>query len=75
MTIKAVTFDLWDTIVDDDSDESQRASQGLRSKKAERRYQVWEALNQLEAIDYDKVELAYDTAEVGFNVVVERMPY
>ena len=69
MTIKAVTFDLWDTLVDDDSDEPIRAERGLRSKKDERRYQIWEALNSIEPIDYERVVLAYDTAEAGFNVV------
>ena len=69
MTIKAVTFDLWDTLVDDESDEPIRAEQGLRSKKDERRYQIWEALNATESIDYERVALAYDTAEAGFNVV------
>ncbi len=67
--IKAVTFDLWDTLVDDDSDEAVRAARGLRSKKEERRYQIWEALNAIEPVDYDRVSLAYDTAEAGFNVV------
>ena len=43
--IKAVTFDLWDTIVHDDSDEPKRKAKGLRSKKAERRHLLWEALN------------------------------
>lgn len=69
MTIKAVTFDLWDTIVDDDSDEPVRARRGLRSKKEERRHQIWEALNAIEPIDYDRVALAYDTAEAGFWLV------
>ncbi|MEM7173415.1 MAG: HAD family hydrolase [Pseudomonadota bacterium] len=69
MTIKAVTFDLWDTIVDDDSDEPTRKALGLRSKKEERRHQVWEALNAIEPIDYDRVALAYDVAEAGFTVV------
>ena len=69
MTIKAVTFDLWDTLVNDDSDEPIRAEQGLRSKKDERRYQIWEALNAIEPIDYERVTLAYDTAEAGFNLV------
>lgn len=69
MTIKAVTFDLWDTIVDDDSDEIARKDQGLRSKRDERRHQVWEALNAVAPIEYDAVALAYDTAEAGFNVV------
>lgn len=69
MTIKAVTFDLWDTIVDDDSDEALRAERGLRSKKEERRFQIWEALNDAKPIDYERVALAYDTTEAGFNVV------
>lgn len=68
MAIKAVTFDFWDTIVDDDSDEPKRAAQGLRSKREERRHQVWAALNAVEPITFEQVVLAYDTAEAGFNV-------
>ena len=34
--IRAITFDLWDTIVIDDSDEPKRAAQGLQSKPATR---------------------------------------
>ena len=69
MTLKAVTFDLWDTIVHDDSDEAKRAAQGLRSKREERRHLVWEALNAVEPIAPELVSLAYDTADAGFNVV------
>ena len=69
MTIKAVTFDLWDTIVDDDSDEPKRAAKGLRSKREERRYLVWSALNAVAPIDLGTVTLAYDTADAGFNLV------
>jgi putative hydrolase of the HAD superfamily len=69
MTIRAVTFDLWDTIVHDDSDEPKRAAQGLRSKRDERRHLVWSALNANEPIELDDVVLAYDTADAGFNVV------
>ena len=68
-TIKAITFDLWDTIVDDDSDESKRAAQGLRTKRQERRHLVFEALNAIEPIDESVVTLAYDTAEAAFNTV------
>jgi putative hydrolase of the HAD superfamily len=67
--IKAVTFDLWDTIVHDDSDEPKRKAQGLRAKKAERRHLVWEALNRQAPIDSDKVTLAYDVADAAFNLV------
>ncbi len=66
--IRAVTFDLWDTIVHDDSDEPKRRELGLRSKRDERRHLVWEALNAVEPIDYETVSLAYDVADAGFNV-------
>lgn len=66
--IKAITFDLWDTIVRDDSDEPKRKRQGLRSKRAERRHLLWQALNELEPIDYENVSLAYDVADAGFNI-------
>ena len=67
--IKAVTFDLWDTMVHDDSDEAKRQAQGLRSKKAERRHLLWEALNAVEPIDAATVTLAYDVADAAFNQV------
>ena len=67
--IKAVTFDLWDTIVYDDTDEPKRAAQGLRSKRLERRHLVWQALNDIEPIDLAEVDLAYDVADAAFNKV------
>lgn len=67
--IKAVTFDLWDTIVHDDSDEPKRKAQGLLSKKAERRRLVWEALNLEAPTDQATVGLAYDVADAAFNKV------
>lgn len=69
MTIRAVTFDLWDTIVYDNTDEPKRAAQGLRSKRDERRHLVWEALNSVEPIDLETVVLAYNMMESAFNVV------
>lgn len=65
---KAVTFDLWDTIVHDESDEPKRKELGLRSKRDERRHLVWQALNATEPIDYEAVSLAYDVADAGFRV-------
>lgn len=67
--IKAVTFDLWDTMVYDDSDEPKRKALGLRSKRDERRHLVWQALNQIEPVALEAVVLAYDTADAGFNLV------
>ncbi len=69
MTIKAITFDLWDTLVHDDSDEPKRAAKGLRSKREERRFLVWEALNEAGSVAKEQVELAYDTADAAFNLV------
>ena len=72
MTIKAVTFDLWDTMVEDETDEPKRAAKGLRSKPAERRHLMWSALNAADSIapiDLESVTLAYDTADAGFNLV------
>jgi len=68
-TIKAVTFDLWDTIVDDDSDEPKRRTQGLRSKYDERRHIVWEALDAERPTELADVKLAFDVADAGFNNV------
>ena len=67
--LKAITFDLWDTIVHDDSDEPKRKAQGLRSKKAERRHLLWEALNRQQPIEPERVSLAYDVGDAAFNRV------
>ena len=37
MQVKAITFDLWDTVIRDDSDEAKRAARGLPSKREARR--------------------------------------
>jgi putative hydrolase of the HAD superfamily len=67
--IYAVTFDLWDTIIHDDSDEVKRRKQGLRSKREERRYLLWGALNRQKQISRDLVWLACDKADAAFNRV------
>ncbi|MDA1089734.1 MAG: HAD family hydrolase [Proteobacteria bacterium] len=65
--IKAVTFDLWDTIVDDDSDEPKRLAQGLRPKPEERRHLLWEALTRHQEIAIEDVTAAFDAADAAFN--------
>ena len=67
--IKAITFDLWDTLVIDDSDEAKRAEQGLRAKFDERRHLLWEALNTTEPIELETVRLAYNVGDAAFNKV------
>jgi len=69
MATRAITFDLWDTLIDDESDEPKRAAQGLRSKYDERRHLVWRALNGIEPTDMEAVKLAYATADAAFRVV------
>ena len=71
--IKAITFDLWDTLVIDDSDEAKRAEQGLRSKFDERRHLLWEALNTTEPIELETVRLAYNVGDAAFNKVWKEM--
>lgn len=68
MSIKAITFDLWDTLVHDDSDEEERARLGLRTKRDERRHLLWQALGGEDAIPFDEVVLAYDTADAASNL-------
>ncbi len=69
MTIKAITFDLWDTLIHDDSDEPKRAARGLRTKRDERRHLVWRALDRLEPTPRETVILAYNVAEAAFRRV------
>ncbi len=69
MTVRAISFDLWDTVIHDDSDEPRRSAQGLRSKKEERRHLVWDALNRTQPIPYETVAIAYDVADAAFNCV------
>ena len=69
MSIRGITFDLWDTLVHDDSDENHRAAKGLRSKRDERRHLVWAALNAESPIELEAVVLAYDAIDAAFNKV------
>ena len=57
--VKAITFDLWDTLFVDDSDEPKRAAQRLRPKSGERPYCVYESLRRHQDIPYEKVLLAH----------------
>ncbi|MCC7017589.1 MAG: HAD family hydrolase [Rhodospirillales bacterium] len=67
--IKAITFDLWDTLVHDDSDEPKRKARGLPSKREHRRQLLWEALNRHAPIPRADVDLAFDVADAAFNKV------
>jgi putative hydrolase of the HAD superfamily len=65
--LKAVSFDLWDTLVDDDSDEPKRREKGLRSKPEERRHLLWESLNRQQEVPLGEVSAAFDAADDAFN--------
>ena len=67
--IKAITFDLWDTLVIDDSDEAKRAEQGLRSKFDERRHLLWEALNADGQSSLGSACHYYSVGDAAFNKV------
>ena len=65
--LKAVSFDFWDTIVDDDSDEPKRKARGLRTKPEERRHLLGRALNRHLDTPLDDVTAAFDAADAAFN--------
>ena len=67
--IRAITFDLWDTVFIDDSDEPKRAAQGLAPKPVERRNLVHQFLQRHEPISRERIELAYDTVDAAFRQV------
>ena len=68
-TIRAITFDLWDTVLIDDSDEPKRAAQGLAPKPVERRNLVHQYLERHEPISRESIDLAYNTVDAAFRQV------
>lgn len=61
MTITAITFDFWDTLVADDSDEPARAAEGLEPKPVARRAMVVDELVQhLPAVTRGEASAAWD---------------
>jgi FMN phosphatase YigB (HAD superfamily) len=58
--MRAVTFDLWDTIVDDDTDEPIRAERGLLPKPKERRTLFVNEVLEHHSFDLDRVNEAFD---------------
>lgn len=64
--VRAVCFDLWDTVFVDDSDEPKRKAQGLPPKAVERRELVHRFLARHAPIERALVDCAYDTADAAF---------
>lgn len=67
--VEAITFDLWDTLVDDDSDEVARAERGLPTKRQARRRCLFDALHATGSAAPEMVDLAFDVADAAFNRV------
>jgi putative hydrolase of the HAD superfamily len=67
--VRVVSFDLWDTVLIDDSDEPKRRQQGLPTKSVERRDLVYRFLSRHAPIDRALVNCAYDTADSAFRQV------
>jgi len=67
--VQVVTFDLWDCMFVDDTDEPKRAAAGVPPKPVARRRLVHDALNRHAPIPQETVDLAYDVADAAFNEV------
>jgi FMN phosphatase YigB (HAD superfamily) len=67
--VKAITFDLWDTVIHDDSDEGKRKAQGLASKKEARRALALAVLERTAPLEKNILLAAYDAMEAEFNRV------
>lgn len=65
--VRVISFDLWDTVFVDDSDEPKRSRLGLPPKPVERRDLVHRFLALHEPIDRSLVDGAYDTADAAFR--------
>ena len=68
-SIEAITFDLWDTMIRDETDEPKRAAQGLSTKPVARRALLHTALARHGDIAVDTLSIAYDVADAAFNKV------
>jgi HAD superfamily hydrolase (TIGR01549 family) len=67
--IRAITFDLWDTVFVDDSDEPKRTTHGLPPKPVERRNLVHQFLLRHNPVSKELVDVAYDTVDAAFRQV------
>ncbi len=67
--IGVVTFDLWDCLFCDETDEPKRAAAGLPSKPVARRQALHERLNRVAPIERAQVDAAFDMADAAFRKV------
>ena len=69
MAIKGITFDLWDTVFIDDSDEPKRATVGRPTKAIERRQSVHSIVSRQTNISLETVSTVYDEVDSEFRHV------
>lgn len=67
--VKVISFDLWDCLFVDDSDEPKRAKAGLPSKKESRREILHRELSKIEPIERKIVDIAFDVVDSAFRKV------
>ena len=68
--IQAISFDLWDTVFIDDSDEPKRARMNLSPKPIERRNLVERFLQETgQPVARELIDMAYDTTDAAFYQV------
>ncbi len=67
--IKAITFDLWDTVFIDDSDEPKRKAAGRPTKAVERRQLVKQFTEKYKNISQEIIKTAYDAQDAAFKKV------
>ena len=67
--IKAITFDLWDTVFIDDSDEPKRKAAGRPPKAVERRQLVKQFADKHKQVSQEVVNAVYDAQDAAFRKV------
>jgi putative hydrolase of the HAD superfamily len=67
--IGAITFDLWDCLFHDDSDEPKRTAAGLPPKPRARRDLLYTLLSKHGPVDRVKTDLAFDVQDAAFRKV------
>ncbi len=67
--ISAITFDLWDTVLIDDSDEAKRKAAGRPSKRVERRNLVQHFIERQSTVSRSIIDPVYNAADAAFKKV------
>ncbi len=67
--IKAITFDLWDTVFINDSDEPKRKAAGWPPKQVERRQLVKKFVEKRSSVSMKLVHAVYNAADAAFKKV------